>query len=337
MEHIQLIEDIKARKLHPVYLLHGDEPYFIDQVLEVIEKELVDESMADFNLHILYGGETNADDIVGVAKSFPMMGDLQLVMVKEAQEMAEIKRGSDATSLERYIANPQTSTVLVIAHMHKSMDKRRKLWKALEASKQVRIMSSSRIEDHQVPSWIEKFVKSAGLSIDHNSAFLLSEYLGNDLAKIANEVGKLKVILPTGAAINPDVIQKHIGISKEFNVFELQKALGMKDITKSNRIGNYFAANQKDNPIQMVIPILYTFFTKVLMVHYVQPSELGSALRVPRHIIPEYRQAASNYPIAKLLRIITYLRDCDRSVKGGDGTNLPVEFQLRELLFKILH
>ena len=337
MDHVQLIKSIRNRELKPVYVLHGDEPYFIDQVLEVMEKELVDESTADFNLHILYGGETNTDDIVGISKSFPMMGDLQVVIVKEAQELAEFKRGTDAVAMEKYVAQPQSSTVLIIAHMHKTMDKRRKLWKALESSSHVEILTSSRMEDHQVPGWIERFVKSLGLSIDQDSAFLLSEYLGNDLSKISNEVNKLKLILPQGASIDAAVIEKHIGISKEFNVFELQKALAVKDVVKSNRIGNYFAANQKDNPIQMVIPVLYTFFSKVLLVHYVSPSELGSVLRVPRHIIPEYRQAASNYPISKVLRIIGYLRECDRSVKGGDGTSVPIEFQIRELLFKILH
>lgn len=337
MDYNSIAKDIKAGKHSPVYLLQGEEPYYIQSLLELFETSIIEESQRDFNQSLFYGSEVTTDQVVNQAKTYPMMGEKQLIIIKEMQEMDLVKRAGDYPSFTHYLENPMQSTVLVLAHMHKSMDKRRAGWKALSKSKHVVIFDSEKIKDFEVPRWIEKYAASAGLKVDPETAYLLSEYLGNNLSKIANEMDKLAVSLPKDSVVDAEVVQKYIGISKDYNIFELQKALGNKDIVKANRIINYFAANPKDNSIHMLLPMLYSFFTKVLMVHYCGPAELGSKLRVPRQAIPEYRAAASKFSIPKIQRIIGYLRDSDRIAKGTEYSSFSEESLLRELIFKILH
>lgn len=337
MDHLSIIKDIKSGNLAPIYLLQGDEPYFIQQILDAFTEHVIPEDQKDFNQSVLYGGEVGIDQVVNLAKTFPMMGERQLVMVKEMQEIDLVKKAGDYPSFSAYVQNPTPSSVLVLAHMHKTMDKRRAGWKAISKAKGAVIFESKRIRDYEVPRWIEKYASASKLNMDADTAYLLSEYLGNNLSKISNEIDKLVLSLSEGATVDADVVQKYIGISKDFNIFELQKALGAKDIVKANRIVNYFAANPKDNSIHMLLPMLYSFFSKILMVHYLGPAELQSKLRVPRQAIPEFRSAAGSYSIAKIQRIMGYLRDTDRIAKGTRYSSLSEESLLRELIFKILH
>ena len=337
MDHNSIIKDVKAGKIAPVYLLQGEEPYYIQVLLDFFEDSIIEESQRDFNQSLFYGSEVSTEQIVNQAKTFPMMGERQLIIIKEMQEMDLVKRPGDHPSFAQYMQQPMPSTVLVLAHMHKLMDKRRSGWKAISKSKEAVIFESKKIRDYEVPRWIEKYIQTKGLKADADTAYLLSEYLGNNLSKIANELDKLAISLPKAATVDAEVVQKYIGISKDYNIFELQKALGVKDIVKSNRIINYFAANPKDNSIHMLLPMLYSFFTKVLMVHYCSPSELPSKLRVPPQAIPEFRSAASKYSIQKIQRIIGYLRDSDRIAKGTQYSSASEESMMRELIFKILH
>lgn len=337
MDYKAILKNIKEGDLAPVYLLQGEEPYYIQVLTDAFEEGVIEEDQRDFNQSIHYGNEVAIDQIVNQAKTFPMMGERQLIIIKEAQELDLVKKAGEHPSFAAYMKSPTPTTTLVIAHMQKNMDRRRAGWKAIKASKEAVVFESKKIRDYEVPRWIENYAKSKALKMNADTAYLLSEYLGNNLSKVANELDKLELGLEKGTEVNAEVVQKYIGISKDYNIFELQKALGKKDIIKANRIINYFAANPKDNSIHMMLPMLYSFFTKVLMVHYLGPSELQSKLRVPRQAIPEFRSAASAYGIPKLQRIIGYLRDADRVAKGTQYSSMSEESLLRELIFKILH
>ena len=337
MDHKAIIKSIKEKQVAPIYILQGEEPYFIQSILEAFETEVIEEDQRDFNQSVLYGSEVSIDQVVNQAKTFPMMGERQLIIVKEAQEMDLVKKAGDHLNFAGYMQNPTPSTVLVIAHMHKNMDKRRSAWKSIQKAKAAVVFESKKIREYEVPRWIEQYARSKSLDVDADTAYMLSEYLGNNLSKVANEVDKLELGLEKGTKVDADIVQKYIGISKDFNIFELQKALGTKDIVRANRIVNYFSSNPKDNSVHMMLPMLYSFFSKVLMVHYLGPGELQSKLRVPRQAIPEFRSAAAAYGIPKLQRIIGYLRDTDRIAKGTEFSGMSEASLLRELVFKILH
>jgi DNA polymerase-3 subunit delta len=335
-----IIKDLKNRKYKPIYLLHGEETYNIDLVSNFIENKLLSDAEKGFNQTVLYGKDTDIMTVLNASKRYPMMADYQVVLVKEAQDM---KWGNDDNDkkginpLLSYLENPLTSTILVFCYKYGKFDKRKKTYKAIE--KNGLIFESAPIYDSKVPAWIESFISEKGYKINQQASLMLAEYLGNDLSKIANELEKLMLNVAAGQEITLKHIHDNIGISKEYNVFELQTALSKKDAFKANQIINYFEANPKSNPMVLVLGNLNNFFSKVLIYHYVKdktPQNLARELGVSPYFIKDYEQAARSYNYSKTMQIISYLREYDLKSKGVES-NADNGGLMKELVFKILH
>lgn len=349
MEFEKILSDLKNKVYHPVYFLMGEEPFFIDTIANFIEKNILDDSEKEFNQAVLYGGETNILQVISEAKSYPMMSNYRVVIVKEAQNMKDIVPKEKTTSLkeekeekknpfEAYLNNPQKSTVLVFCHKYKTVDMRTAFAKTL--SKKAVVMKSDKMYDNKVPAWVEHFIKEKKYSIEPRASQLLTEFLGNDLSKIANEIEKMMINLPQHTQITSDHIQQFIGISKDYNNFELQAAIGKRDALKTNRIINYFASNPKDNPLVMTIALLGGFFSKLLVYHYLpdkSQNNVAAALKVNPFFVKDYTLAAGNYPPGKTMDIISLLREYDLRSKGFDGNSTDDAELLKEIVFKIIH
>ena len=340
MTATDIIKDLKNKKYKPLYLLHGEEAYFIDLVSNYVEHKLLSDSERGFNQTVFYGKDTDIMSVLNASKRYPMMADYQVVLVKEAQDM---KWGSEDTDkkginpLLSYLDNPLPSTILVFCYKYGKFDKRKKTYKAIE--KKGLIFESSPLYDSKVPAWVEGFISDKGYKINQQASLMLAEYLGNDLSKIANELEKLMLNVAVGQEITLKHIHDNIGISKEYNVFELQTALSKKDAYKANQIINYFEANPKANPIVLVLGNLNTFFSKVLIYHYVKDKSqqnLARELSVNPYFVKDYELAARNYNYGKTMQIISYLREYDLKSKGVES-NTDNGGLMKELIFKILH
>ena len=335
-----ILKDLKNRKYKPLYLLHGEEPYFIDQVSNYAEHQLLPEAEKGFNQTVLYGKDTEVMTVLNAAKRYPMMADYQVVLVKEAQDMKWGRDDDDKKSINpllNYLENPLPSTILVFCYKYGKFDKRKKTYKAIERNGV--IFESTPLYDSKIPGWIEGFVAGKKYKIDPQASAMLAEYLGNDLSKIANEMEKLMLNVPAGQTITMQHVQDNIGISKEYNVFELQSALSRKDPFKVNQIINYFEANPKANPIVLVLGNLNNFFSKVLLYHYAKdksPQNLARELGVSPYFLKDYELAARNYNYGKTIQIISLLREYDLKSKGVDSNAENGEL-MKELMFKILH
>lgn len=338
-----LLNDLKSRKFKPVYLFHGEEPYYIDLFGNYIENNLLSEGERGFNQTVLYGRDTDIITVLNAAKRYPMMSEYQLVMVKEAQDLKLGKDGDDdkksSDPLLSYLEKPVPTTILVFCFKHAKFDKRKKTYKAIE--KNGVVFESSTIYENKVPAWIEDFVREKAYRIQPRAASVMAEYLGNDLSKISNELEKLMLNIQKGHEITAEDVQNNIGISKEYNVFELQDALAKRDPLKANRIIDYFAANPKTNPIQMVLGALQNWFTKILKYHYIgdkTPSNLAKELGVNPYFVKDYETAGKSYNAWKVMEIISYLREYDLKTKGVDATGNTTDGELlKELVFKIIH
>ncbi len=337
-----LLTDLKNRKYKSVYLLHGEESYYIDLFSDFFEKQLLTEAEKGFNQTVLYGRDTDFITILNAAKRFPMMSDYQLVLIKEAQDLKwgkddGDKKGNDP--LLSYLENPVPGTILVFCYKYAKFDKRKKAYKAFE--KKGVIFESATIYENKVPAWVEELVKGNGYRIHARASAMIAEYLGNDLSKISNELEKLMLNVAKGNEISVEDVQNNIGISKEYNVFELQDALAKRDPFKANQIIDYFAANPKANPIQLVFGALNTWFTKILKYHYIadkSPQNLARELGVNPYFIKDYELASKNYDAFKVFNIFSYLREYDLKSKGVDSTGNTTDGEvLKELIFKIIH
>ena len=328
-----LLRDLKNRIYHPIYFLCGEEPFYIDKISDFIEENILNEMEREFNQTVVYGSDINEMDLLSICKRYPMMAEHQVVIVKEAQKLKNLE------AIKDYLDHPLKSTILVLCYKYKTFDRRKEFGKMLD--KKTVYFNSEKIRDYKMAEWIEKFVKSEKLKISPRSASLLAEYLGTDLAKINNEISKLKIVLPDGAEITDKIILDNIGISNDYSIFELHKALGDKDILKANRIGNYFAANKKVHPIQMTIPSLYGFFAKLLKYQILNKSlaskELAAELGVLEFLLRDYARYGKNYSAGKLVKIMEYLLQADLKSKGVDTTEGDDAEIMKELLFKILH
>jgi len=335
-----IIKDLKNRKYKPLYLLHGEEPYFIDMVSNYAEHKLLPEAERGFNQTVFYGKDTDIMAVLNAAKRYPMMAEYQVVLVKEAQDMKWGRDDDDKKSINpllNYLENPLPSTILVFCYKYGKFDKRKKTYKAIE--KNGVIFESTPLYDSKIPAWIESFISDKGYQINQQASAMLAEYLGNDLSKIVNELEKLMLNVAAGQAITLQHVQDNIGISKEYNVFELQTALSRKDPFKVNQIINYFEANPKANPIVLVLGNLNNFFSKVLLYHYVKdktPQNLARELGVNPYFIKDYELAARSYNYGKAMQIISLLREYDLKSKGVDSGSGNGEL-MKELMFKILH
>lgn len=327
-----IVSDIKKGNIKPIYFLMGDEPYYIDKISDYIEQTVLDEAEKGFNQQIMYGRDATIEDIISAAKRYPMMAERQVLIIKEAQDLSR-----NIEKLIAYAQNPQPTTVLVINYKYKKLDKRKKLHKAI--AKTGLIYESKKLYENQVSDWIRRVLSGKKYQIEPKAAQMLVEFLGTELSKISNELDKLMLILPQETIINDKHIEENIGISKDFNNFELQKAIGAKNIAKANRIINYFAENPKNNPTVMTMSLLNSFFTKLLLFHGLKDkskSSVSKSLGVNFYFIDDYFLAARNYPMRKVAQIITLLRDADLKSKGV-GANQTQADILKEFLFKILH
>jgi len=334
MERInQIVSDIKNGNIKPIYFLMGEEPYYIDKIAEYIEKNVLSEEEKGFNQVVLYGRDITIEEIVSNAKRFPMMAERQVVIVKEAQDLSRT-----IENLVSYVENPQPSTVLVICYKYKTLDKRKKLFKVVD--KIGLLYESKKLYENQVGDWIRRVLSSSEYKIEPKAALMLVEFLGTDLSKINNELQKLMLVLPKSTTITATHIEENIGISKDFNNFELRKAVGGKQIKKANQIIKYFAQNPRSNPIVMTISLLNSFFTQLLIFHGLKDKSKGNvarSLRINPYFVSDYQQAAKNYPMRKVSQIISLLRDADVKSKGVGAQNLATEDILKELLFKMMH
>ncbi|MBD0824534.1 DNA polymerase III subunit delta [Aestuariibaculum marinum] len=328
----QLVTDIKNGNLKPIYFLMGEEPYYIDRISDFIEENVLAEEERGFNQMVLYGRDITIDDIVSNAKRYPMMAEYQVVIVKEAQDLSRT-----IEKLVDYAKNPQPSTVLVINYKYKTIDKRKTLYKTLKTTGV--IYESKKLYENQVADWIRRVLASQKYSIEPKAAQMLVEFLGTDLSKINNELEKLKIILPNGSQITPEHIEENIGISKDFNNFELRKAIGERDVMKAHRIVKYFADNPKDNPMVVTVSLLFNFFSQLLHYHGLKdksPRNVASALKINPYFVNEYVAAARNYPMRQVSRVVATLRDFDVKSKGVGAYAVPQGDLLKELLVKIL-
>ena len=329
----QILTDLKNKIYHPVYFLFGEESYYIDKITSYIEKNVLTEAEKTFNQTVVYGKDTDMPAIINTAKRFPMMANHHVVIVKEAQNIRQLD------PLVYYLEHPLKSTILVINYKYQKLDKRTRLYKIL---KEKSIMfESPRLYEDKIPGWIEQYLKEKGLALEPGVGMVLTDFLGNDLSKIVNELEKLRIVLPEGEKkITADLVERNIGISKEFNNFELTKALARKDVLKCNRIIRYFCDNPRSNPLTLTLSSLYYFFSKVLLYHVVKGKSregLAAALKVPPFFVQDYSMAARQYSSRKVALIISDLRQYDLKSKGMGNTSMSDCELLRELIFKILH
>jgi len=311
----------------------GEEPWFIDKITETIEKKVLNEEEKTFNQIVYYGKDTDIETVINTAKRYPMMTNQQVVILKEAQYIKEIDK------LTFYLEKPLKSTILVINYKYNKLDKRTKLYKSL--TKNALLFKSDKLYDNQIPGWIDAYLKDKGYMLEPGIGIVLTDFLGNDLSKIVNELEKLIIVLPSGQKkITASLVEKNIGISKDFNNFELYKAMARKEILKANRIVQYFCDNPKNNPLTVTMASLYFFFSKVLLYHHTKDKSsrnIAVSLKINPYFIKDYEQAARNYPPEKTIQIISYLREYDRKSKGvGNVTTSDCDL-LRELTYKILH
>ena len=332
-EVVKIVNDIKAGNIKPIYFLMGEEPYYIDKLSEYIEKNVLQEHERDFNQTILYGRDVTIDDIVSAAKRFPMMTDKQVIIVKEAQDLAKT-----IDQIEKYAENPVPTTILVFCYKYKVLDKRKKALKTL--TKNGLVFESKKMYDNQVGTWINRILKPKGYEIEPKANAMLVEFLGNDLSKINNELEKLQIILPKGSTITAKNIEENIGFSKDFNVFELRKSLGNKEQLKSYKIVQYFANNPKDNNIVMVVGLVFSFFVQVLKYHGIKdknPANVAKVLGVNPFFLKDYDIALKNYPMKKVSQIVNALRDVDVKSKGVGANAMPLDDLYKELLINIFN
>jgi DNA polymerase-3 subunit delta len=331
----RILNDLKRKEYKPVYFLHGVESYFIDAVSDAIENDILSEMEKAFNLTVVYGKEVDFKAVIDSARRYPMGAERQVVILKEAQGMKDI------AELQSYIEKPSPTTIMAICYRHKKLDMRTAFGKAVK--KHAEVLEAKPIYDNQVPDWIESYLRGKKVIIRPGEAALVAEYLGSDLSKVANELDKLALNLEKGSTVSADDVERYIGISREYNTFELQKAIGFRDAQKAMRIVRNFAANPKKHPLVVTIGTLYNYFSKVYLLHEVaqQPEkEILRALKLSSgFFLKEYRQTMRNYPIGHLEKTFSILAEYDRKSKGinVNGTNVPDSELLREMVWKILH
>ncbi len=334
----RILGDLKRKIYKPFYLLMGEEPYYIDLLSDYVAQNVLTETERSFNQLILYGKDVTVPQIIDTARRFPMMANQQVVIVREAQNLRNVEQ------LETYIKAPLESTILVICYKGKTVDKRKAFYKLAE--KHGEVLETVLLYDNEVAAWVKDYLKEKGCTIEPAAGMMLAEYLGSDLSKIANELDKLFTLLPQGSKhITAEHIEKNIGISKDYNTFELNNALTKKDVLKANRIVQHFSKNPSEYPMVMTISTLFVHFARVAKYHFlrdkhrgqVPQGEAASELGVNPFFVKDYEEAARVYPRAKTLEIISLLREYDMRSKGWNTGFADHGELLRELVFKIMH
>ncbi len=332
-----ILKEIRSKHFKPVYFIFGDEPYYIDLIADELEKTVVPESEKGFNQFIMYGKDTDVAGVISYAKRYPFMAERQLVLVKEAHKLGGIDQKEQQSRLEDYALHPLQSTILVLCYQDKA-DERRTHVKAF--SKVGAVVQSKRLYDNKLPDWVTSYCHTHGVKISPKAVLMLVNNIGNDLKRLVSEIQKIMINVKAGQGIDADLIERYVGISKEYNVFEFQKALAVRDVYKANQIAGYFAANPKDNPLAPILIILYNFFSKVLLTHAAtdrSDTGLASLLSVNPFFVKDYTQAARNYPVNKLAHVIQVLRKTDAQLKGVESGATSEGDLLKEFVFTILH
>ncbi|MCS6795505.1 MAG: DNA polymerase III subunit delta [Raineya sp.] len=332
-------KDLQNRKFAPVYFLHGEESYYIDYICDFIEQNALQEFEKGFNQVMMYGKDSQMGQIINYARRFPMMAERQVVIIKEFQDLPELRSEEGQKMLQKYLENPVPTTILVLAHKHKTFDKRKSLYKTLE--KNAVVVETKKPYDNELPKWIEQFVAERKCKITPVAVTLLVEFVGSDLSRLAKEIEKITINFTEGQnEITEELVRKYVGESREYTIFDLQKALQEKDVFKANKIAYFFAQNPKDNPIIPIILILFQFFTKLLILHQSKDkseTHLAEVLGVNRFFVKDYLKAAQNYPLPKVIACIHYLHEADLRSKGIEAGSMEESDILKELIFKILH
>lgn len=332
----EIRKDIKAKRYKPIYFLCGEEPFFIDALTALIEKNVLTEEEKSFNQTVLYGNDITMGTVTDTALRFPMMSERQVVIVREAQNIR------DFDNLLPYIDHFQPSTILLFAYKNKKADKRKGVFRKLSSSPDCVYFESAKLYDNKIPEWIISYCKEKSYGITVKAAGILAESLGTDLSRVANEIDKLVLLLPKGGEIQETLVEEHTGISKDFNSFELLSAIIQKDYLKANRIVNYFEANPKNNPLVLTIITLFRYFLNLLTYHYEKKTtpntqEMAKILGVHPFFMKDYTEGSRMYNAMKCAHTITLLRNYDLKSKGVGNANISDGELLKELIFKIMH
>lgn len=334
----QVLNALQEQTYAPVYFLQGEEPYYIDFITGYIEEHVLSAAEKSFNLTVVYGKDQTMSQVLTHARRYPVAAARQVVIVKEAQELQDLRKEEGQKLLTNYLQAPQPATLLVFSYKHKALDARTTLGKLL--AQYGVVMHAKKVYDNQLPAWIGRYVQAQGLTITQKASMMLQELVGNDLTRLASEVDKVRINLQRGDEIDDAAIQAYVGVSKQFNVFELQKALAHQDVYKANQIVLYFAANPKNNPVIPLVNLLFIFFSKVLLVHHTKDKsqqDLASVLQVNPYFVQEYLLAAQHYPLSKAIENIHHLHQADLQLKGIDSPALEEGAVLKELIFKLMH
>ena len=334
MDYNALLTELKNKQFRPIYFLMGEEAFFVDQLTKLIEESALTEEEKSFNQSVLYGSDVNTSQVVSEAKRYPMMAERVVIIVKEAQHIRDLDK------LESYAENPQLSTVLVFAYKHKKLDKRKKIAKIL--AKNHVLFESKRVYDNQVPGWVERLLKLKGYTASPKAIQMMAESLGTDIGRINSEIEKLSLIVPQGQSIDEEVIETNIGISKDFNNFELCNAINRRDFTKAIRIQKYFSSNPKDNPLVVTTGILYRNFRILMLLAQAKKGGISeNALAKEAGISPwqakDYFPALNFFDVRRIARIMSYLREMDLKSKGVNNQGTSDGDLLKETLFKIFY
>jgi len=329
----QILTNLRKKIYQPVYFLMGEEPYYIDLLSDFIQNNVLEETEKEFDQTILYGKDVDINTVINAAKRYPMMSTHQVLIVKEAQLI------KDWDNLVHYLSKPLKSTILVFCYKYGTPDKRKK-W-VLELSKVATIYESVKLRDYEVGAWISKYCKSKNVGIDEKAVAMLTDFLGTDLSKLVNELEKLVLTKPADMQrITPELVEKNIGISKDYNVFELQSAIINRDILKANRIIQYFSENKKANPLVLVLAQLFKFFSELMLYHYLPDKSQGavaSELKINPYFVKDYQKASQAFGAWKTMNIISFIRETDSRYKGIDNPSTDEGDLMKELIFKILH
>jgi len=328
-----ILSEIKQGNFKPVYFLMGEESYYIDFITNFMLENILSDSEKEFDMNIVYGKDVVLRDVIGLARQYPMLASKRIVLVKEAQDL------KDMEDLSLYLQKPMPTTILIFNYKNGTIDRRKKVAGDLE--KLAVIFESKKLYENELPDWITSYAKTKGLGIDDRSALILADYLGSDLGRIVGELDKLSITMPKGETrITPEIIERNIGISKEYNDFELQSALIKKDILKANKIAAYYSKSPKNNPLIKTIAVLSMFFSNLMLYHYLvdkNSSAVASELGIAPFRTKDFPIAAKNYNAFKTMTIISMMREYDAKSKGFESRGIPDSELFKELLFKILH
>lgn len=338
MTENEILNDLKKKEYAPIYFLQGEEPFYIDQISNYIEENVISEADKGFNQTIMYGKDCSMIQVLGNAKRFPMMAEKQLVLVKEAQYLQDFKTEAGRDMLEAYCKNPVPSTILVFCHKYTNLNGTFKLSKVLK--KESVLLTTKAIRDYQLPGWIKSYMDSKGIKATEKAIQLLADHIGTNLERLTNEINKLLINVDESTVIDDLHIDKYVGINKDYNVFELQKAIIFKDAVKANRIVKYFGANPKEHHPIPIIALLYGFFARVLKAHMATDKSqkgLTTYLKVSPYAVKDYMAAARNYSTGKVLQNIGFLHKADLVVKGVESSQIKEGVILKQLVFELLH